>query len=227
MSAKTLLFLCSGGGGNLRFVHQALLRGWLPGWQGIAVITDRECPASEYARSQGLPVTCIDFKSDQQATLLEIAQSHEPDRIITTVHKILNDEFVAVFTGKMLNLHYSLLPAFAGSIGTSPVKAAMQFGVCLGGATVHQVTSELDGGRPQVQIAFPLMPDDDLEQVMDIEFRAGCIALLTALCACCDGQARPDWQGGGLQLKERTALINPAVTLPAELFQDDFWVSLK
>lgn len=226
MPANTLLFLCSGGGGNLRFVHQATQRGWLPGIQSIAVITDRECPASEYARQQELPVSCIDFNRDGQTALLENALSHAPHMIITTVHKILGDDFITTFKGKMLNLHYSLLPAFAGSIGVSPVKAAMQFGVCLGGATVHQVTSELDGGRPQAQIAFPLMLKEDLEQVMDIEFRAGCIALLTALRTC-DGQDFPDWQGGMLRIKERNALLNPAISLPAELFQEDFWLRLK
>jgi phosphoribosylglycinamide formyltransferase-1 len=132
MASKRLLFLCSGGGGNLRFVHQAIKRGWLASWQIVAVITD-ECPASEYARREGLRVNCLDFVADQQATLLQQATSCAPDMVITTVHRILSDDFVRIFDGKLLNLHYSLLPAFGGSIGASPVKAALTYGVRLGG----------------------------------------------------------------------------------------------
>lgn len=223
---KTLLFLCSGGGGNLRFVHQALRRGWLPNWHGIAVITDRECPASAYARRQGLPVACLDFVADQQAALLQQAVSYKPDMVITTVHRILGEAFIKAFDGKLLNLHYSLLPAFAGSIGANPVKAALAYGVRLGGATVHQVTEILDGGCPQAQIAFPVASGDDLDQVMDVEFRAGCIALLAALRA--QDEAGESGRGGmTLTIKSRYALLNPVVSLPADLFEEAFWWSLK
>lgn len=226
MPNKTLLFLCSGGGGNLRFVHQAILRGWLPGWRYIAVITDRECPASDYACQNGLPVDCIDFESDEQATLRTVALSHEPDMIVTTVHKILGKAFLTAFEGKMLNLHYSLLPSFAGSIGVSPVRAALDYGACLGGATVHRVTAELDAGRPVAQIAFPLMPGDVLAEVMDVEFRAGCIALLSSLLAF-DSRVASNVPDGVLRIKGRHALLNPTTALPYDLHQDDFWAALK
>lgn len=226
MSGKRLLFLCSGGGANLRFVHQAIKRGWLPGWQYIAVITDRECPASDYARREGLSVTCLDFVADQQARLLQQATSYVPDIVITTVHRILGEAFVRAFDGKLLNLHYSLLPAFAGSIGVSPVKAALAYGVCLGGATVHRVTEVLDGGHPQAQIAFPISMEDDLDQVMDVEFRAGCIALLAALRAS-DREGEADRGGMSLTIKSRHALLNLSVPLPDGLFEEAFWLSLK
>lgn len=226
MSDKTILFLCSGGGGNLRFVHQAIRRGWLPAWQRIAVITDRECPASVYARQQNLSVSCVDLKVDGQATLLKIALSREPDMIITTVHRILDKPFVAAFEGKMLNLHYSLLPSFAGSIGVNPVKAAMDYGACLGGATVHKVTAEVDAGHPVAQIAFPFAPSDNLEQVMDIQFRAGCIALLNALYISA-GQGVPDWNGKIFNIKGKNSLVSPALSLPVELLREEFWGLLK
>lgn len=226
MSDKKLLFLCSGGGGNLRFVHQAIKRGWLPGWQQIAVITDRECPASDYARRESLPVTCLDFAADQQAPLLHQVSSYAPDMVITTVHRILDESFIKAFDGRLLNLHYSLLPAFAGSIGASPVKAAIAYGVCLGGVTVHRVTEILDGGRPQAQIAFPISPKDDLDQVMDVGFRAGCIALLAALRAS-DWDDEADRGGVTLTIKSRYALLNPSSSLPDGLFEESFWLSLK
>lgn len=226
MPGKTMLFLCSGGGGNLRFAHQAIKRGWLPGWRHIAVITDRECPASDYARREGLSVACLDFVADQQEALLRHAKSVAPDIVITTVHRILGTGFINNFEGKLLNLHYSLLPAFAGSIGASPVKSAMAYGVCLGGATVHRVTDLLDSGRPQAQIAFSVAPEEALNQVMDIEFRAGCLALLAAVRATDEGSAI-EWKGTVLNIKCRNALLNPSVSLPEDVFEEDFWLSLK
>lgn len=226
MIGKTLLFLCSGGGGNLRFIHQAIQHKWLPDWEHIVVITDRECHASNYARQQGLSVSCVDFEEDCQATLTGVAQLYAPDIVITTVHRILGDAFLAAFKGKMLNLHYSLLPSFAGSIGTNTVKAAMDYGVRLGGATVHEVVAEVDAGRPVAQIVFTFAPEDDFVEVMDVEFRAGCIALLGAL-RIFSAQVVPDWRGSILQIKGRNALINPASVLPEELFREDFWSLLK
>lgn len=226
MTGKTLLFLCSGGGGNLRFIHQAIQHKWLPGWERIVVITDRECHASNYARQQGLPVSCVDIKEDGQAALTDVARLHTPDMVITTVHKILGEAFLAAFKGKMLNLHYSLLPSFAGSIGANTVKSAMGYGVRLGGATVHEVTAEVDAGRPVAQIVFPFTPEDDFTELMDVEFRAGCIALLSALRIFSE-PAAPDWYGNILYIKGRNALINPALVLPKELFQENFWSLLK
>lgn len=226
MANKRLLFLCSGGGGNLRFVHQAIKRGWLADWQIVAVITDRECPASEYARREGIPVNCQDFAADQQVALLQHATSCAPDMVITTVNRILGEAFVRAFEGKLLNLHYSLLPAFAGSIGASPVKAALAYGVRLGGATVHQVTEVLDGGCPQAQIAFPVAPEDDIDQVMDVEFRAGCVALLAAMHTYARAGGSGS-EGMALTIKSRHALLNPCAPLPEGLFEESFWLSLK
>lgn len=228
--SKKVLFLCSGGGGNLRFLHLAIKKGWLPGWEHIAVITDRDCPAGDYAKREGLPVACVDFVEDQQAKLLYQAKAWSPDIIITTVHRILGSTFLKEFDGRLINLHYSLLPAFAGSIGASPVKAAMKYGVCLGGATVHLVTNVLDGGHPLAQIAFPISPDDLLDEVMDIEFRAGCISLLAAFLTLKNDALKKNVGssqiGMTLTIKSRNALLNPSTSLPSELFEEGIWSSI-
>ncbi len=228
--SKKVLFLCSGAGGNLRFLHLAIKKGWLPGWEHISVITDRDCPAGDYAEREGLPVACVDFVEDQQEKLLNQAKAWSPDIIITTVHRILGATFLEEFDGRLINLHYSLLPAFAGSIGASPVRAAMKYGVCLGGATVHRVTGVLDGGHPQAQIAFPVTPDDLLEELMDIEFRAGCIILLAAFLTLKNDAKKNSGNsqnGMVLTIKSRNALLNPAALLPSELFEEGFWLSIK
>lgn len=237
MSDKKILFLCSGGGGNLRFIHQAVLLGWLPSWQNIAVITDRECPAADYARQHKIPFSRVNLKNSGQEMLLGQALSHKPDLVISNINKIINETVVAAFAGKMLNLHYSLLPSFAGNvvlpqstslgIGVRPVKAAMDYGVCLGGVTVHQVVAEVDAGSPVTQIAIPFAESDSLEELMDIKFRSGCIALLNAVCIF-DGIGSMNNLGEVLQIKGRNVLINPSCgSFPKALFQEKFWGSIK
>jgi len=226
MNKKKVLFLCSGGGGNLRFVHEAIKRNWLAEFEIIEVISDRPCQAIDFAENNGLSTKCVDFNGDRQRTLIEQIRLCGPDVIITTVHKILNTDFVQEFRGKMINLHYSLLPSFAGSIGVEPVKAAIKYGSCIAGATVHEVTSEVDAGRPKAQAAFSLAPEDIVESVMDIEFRAGCVLLLIALKSWGDA-TRVDWSGRISILKGRMVLINPSISLPDDLSQEYFWNLLK
>ena len=226
MSDGGLLFLCSGGGGNLRFIHHAIQNGWLPGWSRITVIADRECPATEYARAASLTTICTDFTANEQQNLLDLAIQQQPDAIITTVHKILRAPILEAYRGRLLNLHYSLLPAFGGTIGTRPVKAALDYGVCMAGATVHLVDETLDGGRPQVQVAVSVSWDDGLDDSMDVVFRAGCIGLFTALRIMSD-PATGNWKGSHVLIKDRAVLLNPGVDLPVALADEEFWQMLK
>ena len=226
MNKRKLLFLCSGGGGNLRFIQQATLRGWLQGWSLVAVIADRECGAIEYARAASISTACIDFTTNHQNDLLEVVKRQQPDIIITTVHRILRAPFLDAYHGRLLNLHYSLLPAFGGTIGTRPVQAALDYGVCLAGVSVHLVDETLDGGRPQAQVAVSVVQDDDLVGLMDVIFRAGCIALYTALMNKND-PVKDNWKGRALLIKDRAALLNPGIDLPPMLSDEQFWRTLK
>lgn len=223
---KTLIFLCSGGGGNLRFIHAAIKHGWLSRWTNIAIIADRECPAISYANENGLFNFIIDFKEPEQVALKRLMLPLKPDLIITTVHRILYKPFLETFEKKLVNLHYSLLPAFSGSIGVTPVQNALNYGSRLIGATVHSVTEVVDGGLPQVQIAVPIKRKDLIEDAMDLTFRAGCFALLTALKIA----EQPDLalsEAGSVVIKNRLGLINPYSEYPEELNNENFWRALK
>ena len=223
---KTLVFLCSGGGGNLRFIHKAINENWISHWSKVVVIADRECPAICYARKESLVHLILDFKEPEQIALAKFVTSLEPDLIITTVHRILCNSFLSQFQTQLLNLHYSLLPAFSGSIGNTSVHNAQNYGACLIGATIHAVTEVVDGGRPQVQIALPVSRVDTNEFAMDMIFRAGCIALLTALKIAEDTDSEPSI-GGYLMISKRPALINPFVVIPEVLCVESFWNELK
>ena len=74
--------------------------------------------------------------------------------------RILTEEFVEYFQGKLLNIHPSLLPNYPG---LNTHQRAIDAGDRYGGVTVHFVTPELDGGPPIIQAKVAIEPNDDAE----------------------------------------------------------------
>ena len=90
-----------------------------------------------------LPVTPA-TKAAQEAQVLELCAHHRIDLIVLARYmQILSPEFVARFPNRILNIHHSFLPAFAGG---RPYHQAHQRGVKIVGVTAHYVTAELDQG---------------------------------------------------------------------------------
>lgn len=223
--SSPIVFLCSGGGGNLRFVYQAIKRGWLK-TSSLVVVADRPCPAIDFAKQFGLENYIVDFQTSGQSELIATVSLLNPMMIITTVHRILSSHFLEKFDGRMINLHYSNLPAYAGTIGTRPVQDALSYGNRLIGVTVHEVTETLDGGKPLVQVALPVMIDDETDEVMNFVFRAGCFALLTAIFSHQKSSLLIE-DAACINISSRPVLINPAINYPLELFDELFWGLLK
>jgi len=71
--------------------------------------------------------------------------------------RILTPGFVQHYAGRLLNIHPSLLPAFAG---LHTHERAIEAGCKFAGATVHEVTAELDHGPILAQAVVPVLPDD-------------------------------------------------------------------
>lgn len=81
---------------------------------------------------------------ESQQRLLNIINKYERDYIVLAKFmRILSPDFVGRFPRKIINIHHSFLPAFAGA---NPYKQAYERGVKLVGATAHFVTDELDEG---------------------------------------------------------------------------------
>lgn len=224
-ASKRIVFLCSGGGGNLRFVHRAVQQGWIAGAAIAAVLTDRACAANGFARAQGIPERVLDFGQDRQQEVLAALQAAQPDLVVTTVHRILGPAIVGAFRGRLLNLHYSLLPAFGGTIGAKPVQAALDYGARFVGVTAHEVDETVDGGRPLVQAAIPVRADDDAQRLMDLVFRCGCIALASAIDA--GLHRRPLAPEQVLPLMGRQCTFSAPAGIPPELAGDEtFWAAI-
>ena len=83
-------------------------------------------------------------KKEQEQKELELLKEHQIDFVVLARYmQILSPEFVNELPNKIINIHHSFLPAFAGA---KPYHAAHERGVKIIGATSHYVTSDLDAG---------------------------------------------------------------------------------
>ncbi len=160
---KNIVILISGRGSNM----QAIVEAGIPGARVAAVISNRPDAAGlAWARERGIPAVALDHKQfpDRQAFDVALAQEidrHQPDLVVLAGYmRILTEDFVAHYAGRMLNIHPSLLPAFTGLHTHERTIAA---GVKIAGCTVHFVTAELDHGPIVVQAAVPVQQGDTAE----------------------------------------------------------------
>ncbi len=90
-----------------------------------------------------LPIT-KDTKAEQESRTLDLLNEAGVDLVVLARYmQILTDDFLNAFTGQVINIHHSFLPAFMGS---KPYHRAFERGVKLIGATAHYATAELDEG---------------------------------------------------------------------------------
>jgi len=102
-------------------------------------------------------------RGDFDAALLACIDVHAPDLVVLAgFMRILTPAFVAHYAGRLINVHPSLLPAFKG---LDTHQRAIDAGCQFAGATVHQVTSELDQGQILAQAVVPVLKDDTAESL--------------------------------------------------------------
>ena len=171
---RNIVILISGGGSNMAAIVRAAEReGWLAhyGARVTAVISNRaEAGGLVFAREQGLATAVLahgDYSSREafDAALVQAIDRHDGSEqpvlvVLAGFMRILTPGFVARYAGRLLNIHPSLLPAFPG---LHTHQRALDAGCKLAGATVHQVTAELDHGTILAQAAVPVLPGDDAD----------------------------------------------------------------
>jgi phosphoribosylglycinamide formyltransferase-1 len=81
--------------------------------------------------------------------------------------RILSPYFVEQWRGRLLNVHPSLLPAFAGLMNRKVHEAVLSSGATETGCTIHQVTEELDGGPIVLQTRCPVLPGDTVDTLKE------------------------------------------------------------
>ncbi|THF61459.1 phosphoribosylglycinamide formyltransferase [Pseudothauera nasutitermitis] len=158
---KSIVLLISGRGSNM----EAIVHAAIPGARIAAVISNRPDAAGlAFAASQGIATAVIDHtqhadRAAFDAALAEAIDAHGADLVVLAgFMRVLTEAFVRRYEGRLLNIHPSLLPAFAG---LHTHRRALECGVRVHGATVHFVTAELDRGPVVIQAAVPVLPDDE------------------------------------------------------------------
>jgi phosphoribosylglycinamide formyltransferase-1 len=161
---KRIVILISGRGSNLRAVIEAK-----PNAKIAAVISNNPAARGlQVAHDAGLATKVVDHRDYPDRTsfdraLGEAIAAFRPDLIVLAgFMRILTQEFVKRFSGRIMNIHPSLLPAFPG---LDTHRRALDEGVKLHGCTVHFVTPALDHGPIVIQAAVPVLPDDDEERL--------------------------------------------------------------
>lgn len=167
---KRIAMLASGRGSNFQAVIDAVAAGDIPAIC-VGLVTDNpKAYAIERAKNAGIPVTVVDYvrfpsKAAYEEALLAAMRNCRADLFVLAGYmRILGATIVHEFSGRMMNIHPALLPAFAG---LHAQRQAVEYGVKVAGCTVHLVDDGMDTGPIVVQRCVPVLPEDDESTLTD------------------------------------------------------------
>ena len=163
----------SGEGTNLRNLVQR-------GFEVVAVATNRSsCAAAAFARDSGIPVgelpqSKFSSLADRDAAMRDFFLGLGVELVVDAGYdRIHSPNFLDAFSGRIINVHPSLLPMFGG--GMDAIEQALESGLKFTGATVHLVTAQVDGGPILLQDSVAILEGDTVEtlraRVHEVEHR--------------------------------------------------------
>ena len=162
----SIVVLLSGTGSNFRAILEALKAQSFNAEIKAVVSNKDDAFGLVLARKEEIPDIFVDptrypDRASFDQGMIDEIDKHNPDLIILAgFMRILSDEFVNHYSGRLINIHPSLLPNFKG---LNTHQRALDAGHDKHGATVHFVSNELDGGPVIAQVEVPVKSDDDAE----------------------------------------------------------------
>jgi phosphoribosylglycinamide formyltransferase-1 len=162
----SLVVLISGRGSNLKAILDAIQAGALRATVKAVISSRVTAEGLRYARQCGIDTLALDpadypVREDYDRALCGLVDRFEPDLVVLAgFMRILTPAFVQRYTGRLINIHPSLLPALRG---LDTHRRALREGLSEHGASVHFVTEELDDGPVIIQARVPVLADDDVE----------------------------------------------------------------
>jgi phosphoribosylaminoimidazolecarboxamide formyltransferase/IMP cyclohydrolase len=162
----------SGTGSNLRALQALVSRGALAA-EIVLVFADRPCAALDWAVEQGIETLLVPAaprgdqaaRADEDRILAQTLAAVKPELVVLAGYmRVVGPAMLEAFSGRLLNLHPALLPAFPGA---HAVRDALAAGVKVTGATVHFVDASLDGGPIVLQDSVPVLPGDTEETLSE------------------------------------------------------------
>lgn len=131
----------------------------------IAVVIGTENTLGPLCKRARIPFVTITERDQRKAEekMLVICKKHDIDVIVLARYmRILSPNFVWRYPNRIINIHPSLLPAFAGATAYAQ---AHERGAKIAGVTTHYVTENLDQGPIILQRSFDVSADDSLEKI--------------------------------------------------------------
>ena len=163
--------LVSGRGSNLEAILAAIQQDMVRARIGIVISSRPDAPALEIANAHQVPVRIISpsaYPSRAAAGLAILAALRDAkvELVVLAGYKpILDSCVVNAYPMRIINIHPSLLPAFAGGMAPRPQADALAAGVKISGCTAHFVTEAVDEGPIIAQASVPVYDDDTVEQL--------------------------------------------------------------
>jgi len=166
---KGIAVLASGRGTNFEALVKACQQPDFPAEIRVLVVNVPEAPVLNRAKIFGILSLMIDHRRFPKRAAFEeeVIRALEPYDIklvcLAGFNRILSSRFLERFPMRIMNIHPSLLPAFAGLQGLEVHKAVINYGAKVTGCTVHFVTGDVDAGPIIVQRAIAVRDDDTPE----------------------------------------------------------------
>jgi len=162
--------LVSGRGSNLQALIEAAKDPLYPA-RVVMVCANRDCPALEVAKKAGISrqVFRLGAFPDRKARdweMVRVLRQHGVELVVCAGYDaILERAFTREFEGRIINIHPSLLPEFAGTMDA--VRMALNAGVAETGCTIHVVTKDVDQGPILAQRRVEILSDDTVESLRE------------------------------------------------------------
>ena len=170
--------LLSGSGSNLQAFIDKKREGRLDADICLVLSNNPEAYGLKRAKDAGIKTWAEphrnypDREGFDQAMLEAIREAGAKFIVLAGYMRLLSGGFIKAFEGRIINIHPSLLPSFAGTAG---VAGACSYGVKITGCTVHFVEEEVDSGPVIIQAALPAPATEDsaavLERIHKLEHR--------------------------------------------------------
>ncbi len=214
-----ILFLASGNGGTMKFLHQAIRLLDLD-YCTCGVISDRKCGSTLYSVNNNIPTFIFDKWRSQTDSIVAKIVELNPDIVVTNIFKILPSSIFNCCNATFINLHYSLLPAFGGVIGFKTLEMAKAVDTKIIGATCHYVTEEVDAGKVISQAAIPVDWNEDINLIGNKIFRIACESILNALLLI-------NGENMGESYNTRNIIYSPCLLYDNRVFDENFWTMIR
>ena len=168
MSRLRVGVLVSGQGSNLQALINAAKDPLYPA-RVVLVCANKPCPALDIAKKAGISrqvLRLVDYadRKRRDLAMARVLRDHDVDLIVCAGYdSVLEHAFVREYEGRIINIHPSLLPDFAGTMDA--VQMALDAGVPETGCTIHVVTDNVDRGPILEQRRVEIKPGDTVESL--------------------------------------------------------------